>query len=99
MKMAKKTEEEIELLERMLSLQRDNLSLVKNCGSDKGLIKEQEEEIKETEESLKHYREVHKLEVIKSGRRNWKDSAIKFFLVYIAGASTIKIIDFMLSKL
>ena len=98
--MIKKTEEEIDLLERMLSRLRENLYFMKNIPEiTNDLIREQEEEIRKTEESLKHFRDIHRIEVKKSGRRDWKSSALIYSLVYIGGAITIKIVEFILSRL
>lgn len=89
--------EKIESKERQIYYTRNIIHIFDEMGAT-DQAKQFQEELKDLEDSLKHYREVQKIESARSGRKKFTEDAWKYFLVFFGGMAFLKIVEFILSK-
>lgn len=92
------TEERILHIEHLIYLNKNMIPVLEQVGQIE-IANEAKETIKELEESLKHERKVQLAEALTSGRKEWWHHPVIYFLVYVGGIITIKIFEFILSKI
>jgi hypothetical protein len=90
-------EDRIELKENEIYHTRNLINIFEKLGAIEQ-VKQFQEKVKDLEKSIEHDREVQKIEAARSGRKTWRDDALKYFLVFFGGAAFIKLIEFILSQ-
>ena len=85
--------------EKRLQLTKKLLRLLKSYPCNTEHISELEEEIKDLEKSIEEDRKIQLAEVKISGRREWWHHPVLYFVIYFGGIITVKVAEFILSKL
>jgi|GEM_PF-6367179 len=84
--------------EKLITLKKNLMHLLEQYGQ-LDLANNEREEIKDLEKSLEHNRKIQMVETSKSGRKEWWHNPTKYLTVYLIGAITPIIIEFLLSKI
>jgi len=90
--------ESIKQTEYAIQLSKNLIHILEECGNI-DLAKEEREKIKDLETSLEHERQIQLAEAQTSGRKEWYHYSWKYFLFYVGGIATIKLLEFMFEKL
>lgn len=85
--------------EKRLQLTKRIIRILKSYPCSAEHISELEEEVKDLEKSIQEDRKIQLAEVKVSGRREWWHRPVMYFIIYFGGIITVKIAEFILSKL
>lgn len=93
------TEDRIVRKEIEIDVTRNLVNTLEKIGVSPEDIQVFRDQIKDVEESIKHDREIQKLETLKSGRKTWRDDAWKYVAVVAVTAFVVQGINFLFANL